>query len=417
MANTYLKSVSFSQAIKSITAVANQHELSTEQVTLDMAYGRYPAVDVLAMVDVPMADCSRMDGYAINHQFLRSQEQPKLPLGQAIHAGDQRPQGDCSQLATPVMTGAVLPPGTDSVVMKEHAIPEGALLTIDQPVQKGDHLRQQGSDVRAGKKIIQAHQRLAAGDLGLLASAGLDQLTVSCQPKVLLMMSGDELKAPGQPLQSGQAYDANTPMLTALLEQMGCEVQVLPCLADDEASVRQQLSSVRDSGADLVITVGGVSMGDRDYLPAALLELGQVVFHKVNIKPGFPLLFGTLHGALFFGLPGNPVSAFSCLFELVYPAVKCLYGSSSGGLLSWPARLTHEVSKSHLRREFMRGRYSVDAKGQLEVTVCGSQASSRTGSLAEANCLLVLNESQHDLAPGGQVMIHPFSQLSPESGR
>ncbi|MFC3193846.1 gephyrin-like molybdotransferase Glp [Marinicella sediminis] len=406
-----MKSVSFSQAIKSVTTVAAAHSLNEETVSLSCATGRYLVSDVKALVDVPATDCSRMDGYAINHQFYRSQQGASMALGTAIHAGDKSPDQDCSQLAIPVMTGALLPPGTDTVVMKEHCLVQGATITIDHPVNKGDHLRKQGSDLRTGKRIIQAPRRLTPADLGLLASAGHHEVLVRARPQVALMMSGDELLQPGQSLSPGMAYDANTPMLKALLEEMGCSVTLLPCLKDDSAAVNKQLSELETAEYDLIITVGGVSMGDRDFLPEALQNLGSIVFHKANIKPGFPVLFGQLHSAIFYGLPGNPVSAFSCLLELVYPALKILNGHSTGNLMSWPALTTQEIHKSHMRREFMRGRYTLGASGQLEVTVCGSQASSRIGSLAEANCLLVINESQQDLKEGSQVMIHPFIQI------
>ncbi|TDR22457.1 gephyrin-like molybdotransferase Glp [Marinicella litoralis] len=412
----YPQSINFSQAIKTVQQAASSMSLQLEWVDLSQALGRVLASSIVAPISIPEFDCSRMDGYAINFDHFNSINHGRMKLSSPVFAGIN--QSGCEQaelvatMATPVMTGALIPAGTDTVVMKEHAAVEGGELKIDQPVIKRQNIRQAGSDIKKGQVVLKKNHALSAGDLGLIASLGLAQIEVYSKPKVALLMTGDELVAPGQPCSKGQVYDSNSMMLSKLLEQMGCQVYLHNILLDDETLIDSQFKRFHDDDFDLVVTVGGVSMGDKDWLPFALASNGKVLFHKTHIKPGFPLLVGKLGQALFFGLPGNPVSAFTTLFQFVYPAVLCINQLSKQVPLVWRAELLQDYSKKHMKREFVRGHYNMTAAGGIEVVVCGGQQSSRVQSIAEANCLIVFNESQQDVKQGERVSIQPFSQLS-----
>ena len=239
---------------------------------------------------------------------------------------------------------------------------------------------------------------------------GLAEIEVYKQPQVALMMSGDELVQPGMTCMSGQIYDANTVMLLSLLTGMGCAVEVLDTMTDTEDAVNQRLTSLQQQNYDIIISVGGVSMGDKDWIPSVLQRQGEVLFHKVKVKPGFPIIFGCLGSAVYFGLPGNPVSAYTTLCQYVFPALQSL-NKQCCKQVTWRATLSHDLQKTHDRREYLRGYYDTDSDGQIQVTVCGGQQSSRIESLADANCFILLDEGQYDLKTNSSVFIQPFSQF------
>lgn len=417
---SFAQSINHSQALKLIQQHVAEVALSTTVIPVVEAMGRVAAVEVMAPINVPVDDCSRMDGYAINTSAiqLRQQEQqpnnPKgafqLAIGKPVHAQRQTTPVTCGEQAIPIMTGGVLPQDADAIVLKEQVQVGDGVITIDQWPIRGSHIRVAGSDIRAGQRVIKANTPLNAGSIGLLSSLGLSEVTAYVQPKVALIMTGDELVQPGGTCARGETFDANSPMLQNLLQVMGCQVTALPALGDSAEAVQQRLSELAQGDYDLVISVGGVSMGDKDLIPAMLAEKGAVVFHKVRVKPGFPLLFGRLGSALFYGLPGNPVSCYTTLCQYVWPALRQLNHLNSGAV-QWRATLTHEVKKSHMRREFMRAHYDMGHDGRLLVSVCGEQQSSRIESLAQANCFLVLNESDQDLSEGSTALIQPFSAL------
>lgn len=410
------KSINFSKAIKTVQHAAAAKSLEHEQVDICHALGRVIAVPIVAPINVPEFDCSRMDGYAINYDQHMQTNGVGLKVAPAVYAGefkpDKRDPEMLKTLATPVMTGSVLPAGTNTVVMKEHTTMVGDVIKIKQIVLKRQNIRPVGSDIKKGQSVLKINHVISIADLGLLTSLGLNQMLVYKKPKVALLMTGDELVKPGAPCKKGQVYDSNSLMLTTLLEQIGCKVILQKNLKDDQSQIDQQFKAMKLDAFDLIISVGGVSVGDKDWIPAALAANGEVLFHKTHIKPGFPLLFGRLGNALFFGLPGNPVSAFTTLFQFVYPAVLCLNQLSKQAPLIWRAELLQDFTKNHIKREFVRGYYNMTSEGKVEVSVCGGQQSSRVKSLTEANCFIVLNESQQDVKQGARVSIQPFNQLS-----
>jgi molybdopterin molybdotransferase len=410
--SAYPQSINYSQALKLVQQASQLQQLPTEQITVQQAHNRVLASAITAEMNVPEYDCSQVDGFAVNYEFLRDKKPTSLQLNQAVYAGENGNGASCTELATPIMTGALLPSGCDAVVMKEHAVVKDNAVKIEQFISKNQNVRKAGTDLKKGQVILKKNHALTANDLGLLSSVGLIQVVVFQKPKVALMMTGNELLQAGEKRIKGHVYDANSLMLKTILTQLGCEVSLLNTLVDEKEIVTQRLFELKNDAYDFIVSVGGVSMGDKDWLPETLLDQGEIIFHKCRVKPGFPMLFGRLGKALYFGLPGNPVSAFSGLFQFVYPALLSMLGMSRTTVLSWYAVLLQDVPKTHFRREFLRGRFNMTAKGTMEVMVCGSQQSSRIQSLSEANCMIVLNESQQDLKQGELVSIQPFSQLN-----
>ncbi len=408
----FARAIDFDIAIQLIQQSAAQHTLTTQRVPLAAAVGRWTVQDLLAPLNVPAFACSRMDGYAIDFNHYQASGVQSMPLGPAIHAGEQLSDVYCGQQAIPVMTGGKLPLDATTVVIKEQARVQGDDVWFDGDIADGAHIRSPGSDVAVGQLLVATATRLKISHLGLLASVGIAQLPVKAKPRVALMMTGDELVQPGEVCAPGEIYDANATMLQTLLEQLGCEVTVYPPLSDSQTAVRQRLQQLVTAAYDLMLSVGGVSMGDKDWIPDVLQALGQVVFHKVKVKPGFPLLFGQLGGGLYFGLPGNPVSALTCLCQFVVPALEAMNAPLTEAVSPCSARLTHDINKTHDRHEFMRAHYRFDAEGMPLVAVAGGQQSSRIESLVEANCFVVLDAAPQLYRAGEMITIQPLSHFT-----
>ncbi|MCX7553619.1 molybdopterin molybdotransferase MoeA [Marinicella sp. S1101] len=412
---SYPVAITHNQAIQIINELASKRSLSHEVVRVPIAAGRFLYEDLLAPHDVPANDCSRMDGYAINTNRIKRAAGSScsgyvVPLGEPIHAAALENTISCGDKAIPVMTGAVMPTDADAIVIKEQSEVNHNQLHFEQLPDKFRYFRTKGSDLRKHQVVIKAHQLLTAAHLGLISSLGITAVQVMQQPRVALMMNGDELVPPGQALHVGQIYDANSSMLSDLLQSMGCEVELLRLIGDDKQDLSKRLEQIKHMSFDLIISVGGVSMGDKDWIPSLLGELGEVAFHKVLVKPGFPLLCGQLGSSLFFGLPGNPVSAYTAVCQYVLSAIKQITQQPIEPPV-WTAHIVHDWRKSHSRREYLRAFYDVDAAGQIQVKVCGEQQSSRIESLAEANCFLLLDEMAQNLTEGDAVMIQPFFLL------
>ncbi|NQY76646.1 MAG: molybdopterin molybdotransferase MoeA [Halomonas sp.] len=308
--------------------LADVAPLSTEQVALDGAAGRVLAEPVTATLDVPPFDNSAMDGYA-----LRAMDAGKrLPVSQRIAAGSTaRPLavGTCAR----IFTGGQIPPGADCVVMQERVAEENGEALIPVDVPEGDNVRLQGRDVRQGDVLLNAGERLEAAALGHLAGQGITEVRVRRRPRVALLSTGDEIVDPGTPLKPGQLYNSNRPMLKRLLETFGAEVVQLVSVPDDYAQTVALLNHAA-AEADVVVSTGGVSVGEEDHVKAALESLGQLDMWKLAIRPGKPLALGRLprddgSHARFVGLPGNPVSGFVGAWLFLRPLM--------GGLLGCPA--------------------------------------------------------------------------------
>ena len=379
----------------------------SECVTVSLAnsQGHILAEDVLSPLNMPPFDNSAMDGYAF--RFADWQDGRETPVAGTALAGQpfsgEIPAGACLR----IMTGAQVPAGLDTVIMQEHTAqtPEGVLFT-QSPKAKAN-IRYLGEEIRIGDVVLTAGTRLHARALPLLATLGLPEVNVRRRLKVAIFSTGDELKLPGTPLQAGEIYDSNRYGIEAMLNRMGIECLNLGIIPDDPAQLRDTFMQAAQS-ADAIITSGGVSVGEADYTKDLLLELGEVGFWSVAMKPGKPFAFGKIRDKHFFGLPGNPVSAFVTFYQLVQPALRQLAGEISAAPLRIPAVAEHNFRSAKNRVDFQRGVLSVNADGQITVRSTGAQGSGMFTSLCAANCFVIV---ENDVPAGTSVTVELFNEI------
>ncbi|HEI8721115.1 TPA: molybdopterin molybdotransferase MoeA [Serratia marcescens] len=363
----------------------------TESVALTAAAGRITAAPAVSPLDVPPFANSAMDGYAVRLADLAA----NAPL----------------PVAGKAFAGAPIPAGADAVIMQEQAEVSDQGVRFTAPVEAGQNIRLAGEDIRQGASVLPAGVKLGAAQLPLLASLGVAEVQVMRKLKVAVFSTGDELLPVGQPLQAGQIYDTNRFAVRLMLEQLGCEVLDLGIIRDDRDALRDAFTQA-DSQADVVISSGGVSVGEADYTKQMLDELGQVSFWKLAIKPGKPFAFGKLGHAWFCGLPGNPVSAALTFYQLVQPLLAKLAGHSDWRLPPrLRARALTPLKKSPGRLDFQRGVFSSNAAGELEVSTTGHQGSHVFSSYSQGNCFIVLERERGSVAVGETVEIEPFNAL------
>ena len=360
-----------------------------ELISLADCDGRVLAEDITSPIHVPSHDNSAMDGYALRVHDL--EENDTLPLAGQSFAGHPFegtcPEGHCIR----IMTGASVPAGTDTVIMQEQTEKTDTGIRFLKKAKAGNNVRRAGEDITQGSQVLTAGQKLRPQDLGLLASLGIAKVSVYRQVKVAVFSTGDELKLPGESLGHGDIYDSNRIVIISLLKRLGVEVIDLGKLPDDRAIIRDALIRA-DQEADVVITSGGVSVGEADYIKEILEELGQIGFWKLAIKPGKPFAFGQLPNSVFFGLPGNPVSATVTLHILATAALRVMTGETYKPQTTLTARTHTPLKKAPGRREFQRGILSADDNGAPVVVTTGSQGSGILRSMNMANCYIVLPE-------------------------
>lgn len=377
-----------------------------EYVALGKALGRVLAASLNAPFEVPAWDNSAMDGYA-----LRAADLPAaggyLPLAGRIAAGDAASQALPAGHAVRIFTGAPLPPGADTVVMQEQCRVEGEQLWLP-PVKGGKHVRKRGEEVAAGAQVLSAGQRLRPQELGLLASFGIERVAVYRRLRVGLLSSGNELREPGQALQPGQIYNANRYSLAGVLESLGLEVHDYEIMADELAASRDALS-LAASEWDLLITSGGVSVGEEDHLKQAIRELGELHLWRLAIQPGKPLAFGAVGGKPWLGLPGNPAAALITALVVARPFLLRAQGCLD--VLPKPLRLPAGFawSKANGRRQYLRARLQ-ELGGQLHVCLHPQQGSAMLTSACWADGLAVIDVGR-TLEQGELIDYLPFSEL------
>ncbi len=382
-----------------------------ERETLPLLYcfGRVTAADVVSPLNVPGFDNSAMDGYAVRLADLNSGA--PLPVAGKAFAGQpfhgEWPAGSCIR----IMTGAPVPPGCDAVVMQEETEQTDGGVRVTAPVKAGQNIRRSGEDIALGATVFAAGQKLTAAELPVLASLGIPEVEVMRKVRVAIFSTGDELQLPGQPLQEGQIYDTNRLAVHLMLEQLGCEVINLGIIPDDPDRLRAVFIEA-DKAADVVISSGGVSVGEADYTKTILDELGEIGFWKLAIKPGKPFAFGKLQNSWFCGLPGNPVSAALTFYQLVQPLLAKLSGNRASPL---PARqrvrAATRLKKSPGRLDFQRGILAPNADGELEVRSTGHQGSHIFSSFSQGNCFIVLERERGNVEAGEWVEVEPFNAL------
>jgi molybdopterin molybdotransferase len=381
----------------------------SQSVPLLQAAGRITASPVTSPIDVPGFDNSAMDGYAVRMADIAAGG--ALPVAGKAFAGQpfsgEWPSGTCIR----IMTGAPIPAGAEAVVMQEETETTETGVRFNAQVKKGQNIRLSGEDIRSGASVLPVGTKLTAAELPLIASLGIGEVSVLRKVRAAVFSTGDELKLPGQPLEAGQIYDTNRLAVHIMLEQLGCEVVDLGIIRDDPAALRAAFLEA-DGQADVVISSGGVSVGEADYTRQLLEELGEVGFWKLAIKPGKPFAFGRLKNSWFCGLPGNPVSAALTFYQLVQPLLAKLSGQRGNALPPRQrARTVGRLKKTPGRLDFQRGIMRTGEDGQLEVLSTGHQGSHIFSSFSQANCFIVLERERGHVEAGEWVEIEPFNAL------
>ena len=376
--------------------------------TID-ALGRVLAASQISNIDVPPLDNSAMDGYAISLADAAAAGTPlRLRVAQRIPAG-RTGQPLAQGTAARIFTGAPVPPGCNAVVMQEDCNVDGDTVTINKLPEPGQNIRRAGEDIAAGAEVLPAGIRLRPQDMGLAASVGLDRLPVYRRLRVATFFTGDEIVMPGQPLQPGQIYNSNRFVLTGLLQRLGCNIVDLGIVPDSLEATTHVLREAAGK-ADLVITSGGVSVGEEDHVKAAVETVGKLDLWRIAIKPGKPLAFGDAGGVPFIGLPGNPVSAFVTFCLFVRPFILASQGVTEIAPQVLPVRADFDWLKPDKRREFLRARLAVASNGKATAQLFPNQGSGVLTSTVWADGLVEITENTA-IRRGELVKFLPFSAL------
>ncbi len=401
---TFPTRIAFDDAHRILDEVAARRRLPAERVALARAHARVLAQSLVATIAQPGFDNSAMDGFAVRHADLETDGETSLTLvGEQFAAralGLSVAAGECVRITT----GASLPAGADTIVIKENTRLEGDHVRVLQTPKPGQHVRRAGEDVLIGDALLAAGQVLTPSRIALAAGQGVDRLDVVRRPTVAVFTTGDELVEPGLPLRPGELYNSNRELLMGLLRADGYEPVAWPNLSDDPGAID---AGLRHAGHafDVVITCGGVSAGEKDHIPALLQAEGDVHFWKVRMKPGMPILFadgGRLGDALFLCLPGNPVSVLATWLTLGRALFDGLQGRAEPRS-RLRARLGTRWRKTHERLEFLRGRLSCDDEGRLRVEPNPADGSHRMRAAADSDALIVLGEGEMTLEAGSVV--------------
>ncbi|MFM2657320.1 bifunctional molybdopterin-guanine dinucleotide biosynthesis adaptor protein MobB/molybdopterin molybdotransferase MoeA [Vibrio owensii] len=377
----------------------------TEACKIEDAYGRVLADHVVSPVNVPQYTNSAMDGYAIRGDDVERESYQVVAEVMAGHAYDQ--PLEVGQ-AVKIMTGAPTPINGDTVVMREQASQDGDTVTFNgASIKTGQNVRQAGEDLSIGSDVFTAGTRLASPEMGMIASLGFGEANVFRKLKVAVFSTGDEVQAPGTEQKANSIYDSNRFTIMGMLEKLGCEILDFGILEDNEQLMIEALENA-SAQADVVMTSGGVSVGDADYIKLALDKLGQIDFWRINMRPGRPLAFGQINDKPFFGLPGNPVAVMVSFINFVEPALRKMQGEQGWKPLKVSAIATENLRSRQGRTEFSRGIYELDETGRLTVRTTGKQGSGILRSMSEANCLIEISPAVDTVKTGESVTIIPL---------
>ncbi|HFD3976667.1 TPA: bifunctional molybdopterin-guanine dinucleotide biosynthesis adaptor protein MobB/molybdopterin molybdotransferase MoeA [Vibrio parahaemolyticus] len=376
-----------------------------EACKIENAYGRVLAEHIISPVNVPQYTNSAMDGYAIRSDDVDRDSYQVVAEVMAGHAYDQPLQVG---QAVKIMTGAPTPLNGDTVVMREQASQEGDKVTFNGAhIKAGQNVRQAGEDLTIGSDVFTVGTRLASPEMGMIASLGFGEANVFRKLKVAVFSTGDEVQAPGTEQKANSIYDSNRFTIMGMLEKLGCEILDFGILEDNEQLMIEALENA-SAQADVVMTSGGVSVGDADYIKLALDKLGQIDFWRINMRPGRPLAFGQINNKPFFGLPGNPVAVMVSFINFVEPALRKMQGEQGWKPLKVNAIATENLRSRQGRTEFSRGIYELDNTGRLTVRTTGKQGSGILRSMSEANCLIEISPAIDTVKAGESVTIIPL---------
>lgn len=389
--------------------LAQATTLGTEAVRLAESLGRVLARDLVAETALPPFDNSAMDGYALwsTDTAGASREHPvKLRLAGEVAAGQVMDRAVSRKEAVKIMTGAPLPPGTNSVVMLEEARLREGMVEVFSEIVPGTHVRKAGEDIKAGEAALKAGTRMGLQHLGLLAGLGYAHVPVFRLPRVAVLATGSELIAIDEPLAPGKIRNCNSLLLVALLRRLGVEPTDLGVVVDERDLIRQQLEEAAKS--DIILISGGVSVGEHDLVKRCLRDLGmETLFWRVNMKPGKPLLFGRWRNSVVFGLPGNPISCVVCFLEFIAPFLQKVMGEQDPRNNRVHARLTQPIRKKEPRTQLFTAHLE-ENQGRLSVTPTPQQGSGMLNSLAQANAFIVVPEDIMQLEEGSLVEVIPL---------
>ena len=377
----------------------------TLALPIEQALHHVLAQDIASPLNVPPHDNSAMDGYAFAIASLNESKTLKLigrSMAGAPFQGTCRP-GECIR----IMTGAKMPDCCDSVEMQENVTADEEKITFLQEKTFGSHVRNAGEDIKINQQVLHSGHKLTAVDIGVLASLGVAEVVVFRKLKVALIATGDELKLPGQSLRAGDIYESNSFVLAAMLKTLHVDIINFGIIGDDFEAIKAAFVSA-DEQADAVISSGGVSVGDADYTKTVLDELGEIGFWKIAMKPGKPFAFGKLANSVFFGLPGNPVSALVTFHQLALVALTKMQNANALKRTHLSVKCSSDLRKSPGRMDFQRGVLSVNEAGENVVASTGAQGSGILSSLARANCYIVLPSDQGGVKAGEMVNVQLF---------
>lgn len=381
---------------------------NSEEVPIEQALGRILATQVHSPVNVPPHDNSAMDGYAFAQNSISQSSTLKL-VGKSFAGAPYQGEVALGQCVR-IMTGAKLPKGCDTVEMQENVEANSDQIVFQQATKQGQHVRATGEDIQHQQVLMNTGHQLSSADIGTLASIGIASVEVNKPLTVALIATGDELKQPGEKLNEGDIFESNRYFLSAMLSKLPVKVIDFGVIPDDKEKLRAAFHQA-DQQADVVISSGGVSVGEADYTKLILEELGQVGFWKIAMKPGKPFAFGKLANSTFFGLPGNPVSALVTFYQLVVPALYQMAAGQMPARIQLQAITTSALRKAPGRMDFQRAIWQLNDQGQVEVTSTGSQGSGILTSIAKANCFILLPQDQGRVEQGETVTIELFDQL------
>ncbi len=402
-------SLTVEQALAKIDALISPVE-ETLTVGLREALHAVLAEDVISPINVPPYRNSAMDGYAVRSEDLPTDNTASLRVIGTSWAGTpfdgEVKAGECVR----IMTGAKMPDGADTVIMQEHVQREGDSLSLGAGHCAGQNVRHAGEDIARGKPVLPAGKPIGPAELGLLASLGVPKVTVKRKLKVAFFSTGDELRPVGEALAEGQIYDSNRYSLFGMLKELDVEIIDLGVIPDDRQAVEDAFNRAAEL-ADAVITSGGVSVGDADFVKETLDKLGTVNFWKIAMKPGKPLAFGKIGKAFFFGLPGNPVSVMSTFYLFTRPALQRLMGQDRAEPLILSVPCSEVLKKRPGRTDFQRGILHRDENGNMRVCSVGKQASHILSGMSLANCFIVLPRESGNIEAGTLVEVMPFRGL------
>ncbi len=382
-----------------------------ERLHIRQALGRVLAADVISPVDVPGHDNSAMDGYAVRFADLKPDAEANLKLIGTAFAGKPFDGKVSTGETVRIMTGAVIPQGADTVIMQERAKASGDNVSVTAVPKAGTNTRKAGEDLKKGEPALNKGQLVRPAELGLMASLGIGEVSVYRRLRVAFFSTGDELVSIGQPLGPGQIYDSNRYTLYGMLTRAGCELLDMGVIRDTPEAIEKAFAEASEA-ADVIITSGGVSVGEADYVKQILDRLGEVLFWKIAMKPGRPMAYGKIGGAHFFGLPGNPVAVMVTFYQFVRDALAVLQGQTTiKPLPTMKARCTAPIKKAPGRTEFQRGILSRGEDGEWTVKPTGDQGSGILSSMSQAHCFIVLPTETGRLDAGAIVEVQPLEGL------